>query len=312
MRVDDPAAQSEVRGDGAAGAVGDVLAYCPFCMYDLRGLSGASCPECGGALDREQAGRSSLPWLHRAGGLWARLRAFFGTCVFVTFRQKRFYAEMVRPVDLKAALRFRSQVVLFSFFALVLPFFAAYLFDAGLVRKDLYDWVDALEGLRRDNAAMWVGLLSYGALALWLYLVGLTGLHTYWFHPKSMPVAMQDRALALSYYAWAPLAWLVVPSLLGVGVVLLMALAESFGALRKEIQTVGWIVVLAAFVLIAVVFAMVVSNLVRLAHRLARRTWVGTLGMLGVTWFGAIGLGAVLFVGLPLLMRFVYLMVATL
>lgn len=39
----------------------DQVLYCPACDYDLRALTGAICPECGAAIDRELLQRSPIP-----------------------------------------------------------------------------------------------------------------------------------------------------------------------------------------------------------------------------------------------------------
>jgi hypothetical protein len=54
----------------------------------------------------------------------------------------------------------------------------------------------------------WIGTLPL-ALGIWLFFV--TGIGSYWFHPKSLSIVRQNRAVALSYYACGPLAYLPVP-----------------------------------------------------------------------------------------------------
>jgi hypothetical protein len=41
-----------------------------------------------------------------------------------------------------------------------------------------------------------------------LFLFGMTGVASYFFHPKSLSIVRQNRALALSYYACGPLAYM--------------------------------------------------------------------------------------------------------
>jgi hypothetical protein len=40
-----------------------------------------------------------------------------------------------------------------------------------------------------------------------LFLMAMTGACSYFFHPRSLPIVQQNRAIALSYYACAPLAY---------------------------------------------------------------------------------------------------------
>jgi hypothetical protein len=58
-----------------------------------------------------------------------------------------------------------------------------------------------------------------GTMLWWLFLYTWTGLHTYWLHPRSLSVERQNRAIALGYYACAPLA--LLPVTLPAGLVIL-------------------------------------------------------------------------------------------
>jgi hypothetical protein len=51
-----------------------------------------------------------------------------------------------------------------------------------------------------------MALLPLGAGCLWLFLFTATGAASYFFHPRSISIERQNRAIALSYYACAPLA----------------------------------------------------------------------------------------------------------
>lgn len=79
----------------APGAARLEDAYCPQCGYQLRGLTSACCPECGFDLAVVRDPVSRIPWVHRTR--IGRLRAYFQTDWFVTWRRKEFYLEIVRP-----------------------------------------------------------------------------------------------------------------------------------------------------------------------------------------------------------------------
>jgi hypothetical protein len=44
------------------------------------------------------------------------------------------------------------------------------------------------------------------AAGLFLWIFTASAVHTYFFHPRTLPVILQNRAIALAYYAAAPLA----------------------------------------------------------------------------------------------------------
>jgi len=82
-------------------------------------------------------------------------------------------------------------------------------------------------------ASIWPVAVLLVALAL--ALLAATDITSYFFRPRDEPVHLQNRALALSHYASAPLAWTFIPlalgfagysierthALLGVGVIML-------------------------------------------------------------------------------------------
>lgn len=284
----------------------DMPRYCPFCLYNLRGLGAAeSCPECGESLEIDGESRSSIPWNSRVGPI--PLMAFMRTCTFVTFRQKQFCAELARPCDLRSAVQFRLCLSLLVSIAAVLPITFYYLLES----EQDSGWATWVDELYDSHPWWWWGGLIYGLLAAILSAIAATGLHTYWFHPRALPEILRDRGLALSQYACAPLAWLIVPSVLFSALLLLGKLLEEDGKLHEfqPIITPSLFVILALAVL---VLALTASNLVRLAVRLAHRGWP-VIGMLLATClFGVVGIAALLFVALPLAILFVVVVFMTL
>ncbi len=78
--------------------------FCQDCGYNLRGLTGARCPECGHSLETIRALESQIPWVYRKEQGW--FRAYWRTVWLVMFRQRRFCEEMARPVSFDDAQRF--------------------------------------------------------------------------------------------------------------------------------------------------------------------------------------------------------------
>lgn len=166
--------------------------YCPHCGYDLRTLSTDACPECGGVVDVEALKKSQIPWTYRDE--IGFMRAFWRTVWRVTFKTRQFSYEIARPVDFPEARRFRTTLFAWLMLTVVLP--ASVLILFGLV------W-------DTNTLSLVVALPSVvgAAAVLSLFLFAFTGVHTYWFHPRHLSVEQQNRALALSYYACAPLAF---------------------------------------------------------------------------------------------------------
>jgi len=169
--------------------------FCQECGYNLRGLTGDRCPECGHSLEAVRSRVSRLPWVHRAE--LGRCRAYWRTVWFVMFRHKRFYEEVARPVSYTDAQRFRWVSVLHVY----LPILAGTLLLYALV------WPTPFEDAFFDEAFRAVWPMAVLHVCILLLLAAATGLPSYFFHPRDIPVEQQNRAIAMSYYACAALAW---------------------------------------------------------------------------------------------------------
>jgi hypothetical protein len=185
---------------------------CPSCGYDLRGITSDHCPECGVIVDRQATSLSRIPWEHtRHIGYF---RAYWRTNLLTVLRPRVLAEEMNRPVDLRAARRFRRATVFLAWVPLAA--WTIYLY----VRRFQPDFSP-----RYSSRLGWTLELSCVATALfaiWLFLLGVSGACSYFFHPRRMPVARQNRAVALSHYACAPMAWIWLPALmLAVGIAVL-------------------------------------------------------------------------------------------
>lgn len=209
---------------GVGSATIDPQLYCPGCGYDLRGTPGDTCAECGCKFDRASLSRSSIPWENAAEiGSW---RAFWRTAWIFTFRLKKMRNEAAREISYSRARRFWVICVLIAWVALSIPLSAIRATDPsfGLAETPLADLVSN----NRFFAAPPSGTLNELALctvagfrlrptpylSLLLWLAALVPVVTYFFHPRSIPIVRQNRAIALSYYVSAPLAWVPIGVLL--------------------------------------------------------------------------------------------------
>lgn len=199
--------------------------FCPRCDYSLRGIDCDRCPECGESIDRATLARSRLPWVHRRQ--IGRIRAYWRTVWTVTFRPLQLAQEMSRPVSLANARWFWF----INAMLLALP--------AGLIWGIFLEVTDpefreliymtAGEAMLTAPAAPGAGgappiippslFLPLGVAliqpwiaggCLLLFLLMATAMPSYLAHPPRLPVVRQNRAIALSFYAGAPLAWLPV------------------------------------------------------------------------------------------------------
>lgn len=250
--------------------------YCPRCGYNLRGLTGGICPECGDDVSAVRSARSVIPWTYRKAKSEARRPfrlaptaslMFVKTAWMAMFARRRLCVEISREASFADARAFRRWVVGLAW----LPFLGA---GALLVLNCLAGtwrratWID---DIARE---IWpVAVLVVGAL---LGLAAMTGLPSYWFHPKDTPVRFQNRAIALSYYACAPLAFFVVPSAL-------QATAQLFSSVeRVSILASGLAIAVTLFVLFEWWYG-VVAMLRILMPQHRRRMWSAAL-LLPLLW----------------------------
>ncbi len=175
----------------------EVDLYCPKCGYNLRGLTGNRCPECGDDITIIRERKSQIPWLYRdKEGL---LRAYWKTVWLVMGRNERFCLEIGREIDEGEARRFRRMTLLFAYVPFVLVTLA--LFGAGFLPPD-------------PETFVYAGVVHLGIVAC---LLVITLLPYYTLYHPSVPIEMQHRAALLTLYTCAPLAWLFVPGLLAIG-----------------------------------------------------------------------------------------------
>lgn len=180
------------------GPAGDLLAgdahfYCPNCGYDLRGGVSDRCPECGHAIDPAALSTSQIPWSHRKTiGL---RRAYWRTLKLLLRPSRTLAAEIARPVDYRDAQYFRFMTILTSSIPMI-AVLAAWWFTAGRRERELTFIPHALRPLQAAGGC----IVVIACIALIAALTSITGTPSYFFHPRSLPVIQQNRAVALSYY----------------------------------------------------------------------------------------------------------------
>ena len=209
--------------------------FCQECGYNLRGLTSDRCPECGYRLDSVRSTVSGIPWTYRRESGW--LKTYWKTVWMVMFRHKRFCEELARPVAYADSQAFRWMTILHVFVPVLAAAILAY----------PASWPAPFNDRLLDEAfvAIWPAALLLGCFLL--FLVGATGLPSYYFHPPEVPVEQQNRAVAMSYYAAAALAWTPLSFLIGLAGMGLLprhrVLGEALvalGMLLPGAQVVAW------------------------------------------------------------------------
>jgi len=189
-------------------------ARCPDCTYDLRGSTSARCPECGLLLDVLRSLQPQIAWARRSEIGW--FRAYWKTVWNACMRPKLFCLEMLRPVSYADAQAFRWVSALHA----VVP-----VLSLAVILLALGATFDSDENIMNEPGAGWT---LCGMVVWFLLMVALMpGLASYFFQSKCLTTEQQNRAIALSYYAWAP--WAAAPVSLVVILVLLPFWCSNLG-----------------------------------------------------------------------------------
>ena len=270
--------------------------YCVQCGYHLRGVVGERCPECGYALAGLRSTKSGLPWAHRRD--IGRLRAYWATVWAVTVRTRKFCEEHAREVSYRDARLFQWVTILHALPALTLALWVQILH----LRHHLEQQLASQQGTFRplgpsiiDQAILenWPWVVVTACLVV--FFVAITGVPSYFFHPRENPTVKQNAGIALSYYAAAPLAIVLV-----IGIVV-AAIIYRPGFIERDASS-SWqllnAVSIAALVALPLLWW---YNLLRLAKGMMpelRRTHVYVGVLIPIVW---LLLGGLILIVLPAL-----------
>jgi hypothetical protein len=178
------------RSDVTPAALADEV-RCPECGYDVRGSTSPRCPECGFGLDALRTKESQLPWTYRREMGW--FKAYWKTVWLVLRQPKRLDLEMARPVSYADSQSFRWVTFLHAY----VPFLLGSI--AWGIADHVYRW--------HEGEGMWWMLGGVQVFFATLFLL-LPGIASYSFARQGLSVEQENRAIALSYYAWAVLAFM--------------------------------------------------------------------------------------------------------
>ncbi len=232
-------------------SVSDVEMLCPDCGYDLRGSDSARCSECGlDVSELRHSGLARLPWERRRE--LGAVRAYLRTVWMTTSHPKWFARAALMSGGYADARRFQLVNVVLGTLGLTATALA-------LLRPAPRVWDSALALGIWFPIAMLVGLF--------LSLLLMTGVPSYFFHPRQFTVRRQNRCVALSYYASAPLVLALPVALLSTLCVVVAVNCPSF-SLGQMLA-----VLIAASLPTCVVAGLVfdVSHAARALHLPARR-----------------------------------------
>lgn len=304
-----------IPGTSPASISADVDLICPECGYDLRGIESGRCPECGQELDRDKLRRSSIPWSYRHEiGTW---KAYWRTVEMVIRRPGLVAADVTRSVSLEDAQKFRRVT---AFVAASVPI--ALLLFAYVKALDLLSGPPIVSAMFFNPSSAdpnpplpaWYTLgwfLEFAvvliiAASVWLFFFAVSGVASYFFHPAGLPVVRQNRAVALSHYACAPLAITPLTALLAAA----FCAAQIYDWFNRKSM---------AFILAALTSVMIVALIVqslatiaaplRLLVRTTRCSGLRVLAMaiaLPICWTV---LGAIVLIGIPAAAAFIALVV---
>lgn len=194
--------------------------YCPGCRYHLFGIISDRCPECGYSLSYLTCETSSIPWENRRE--IGRVKAYCQTVWFMFFRRQRFAEQYAKTVIYRDARIFQLVTIGLVFVPIVI---VAIVFSTTIISE-----------IQQSNTSnnplpfptmntnpviwellykeVWPMMLLLGCI--FLCLLSVTGIASYFFHPKELSIHRQNNAIALSYYTCAPLPALMI-SLIVIG-----------------------------------------------------------------------------------------------
>ncbi len=233
---------------------------------------------------------SRLPWTHRQR--IGYFRAYWRTLILGTFKTPDLANELSRPVSFRDAQLFRFITIAVGWVPLAI---ASLILALVFQKQGTFIWSGIGMNAMSSSVNMFAldvlwplgaGITVPGVfpLSLLMFLILLSGVSSYFFHPRSMAPKLQNRGVAMSYYACAAIAFLPVMLLIA-GVATAIANTDfadtSFGFTVTAI--LGMLAGSAPLVLLFIWWV----NTLRLYQRATHATWPRTTmvaALLPVLW----------------------------
>ena len=175
--------------------------FCQECGYNLRGSTSNRCSECGNPLDSIRSQTSCIPWTHRKE--IGYFKAYWKTVFWTSIRYKRFCEELAKPLSYKDSQSFRWVTIAHVWVPLLILTLVA-CFDQ--------KYVHIGSTLNQLFSEVWPVLVSH--VTFIGMLLAITGVPSYFFDSRKLPVAQRNSAIAMSYYCTGSLAWFAIPVIL--------------------------------------------------------------------------------------------------
>ncbi len=290
----------------------DVIEFtCATCGYILHGIDSARCPECG-TLIRRDLHSTRIPWELRSGrGI---VRGFFQTIWQIFRLSGRLHAASDQAqVSYRSAQGFRWIVIGLLALPVTLAWVGLqYHTDfLGKAAKSL-NFAMVANGPGGDTELGLVWARGFTLTATFpagslLFLVLVTGLPSYCFHPRRLAMDEQNRAVALSYYASGTLLLWDIALLLA-GLTAWIQWENQWG--QGRMHSTQWLLFSAAWLTVgSTAVATVLINwltVLRFHSTATGCSWRGWLAMLLIVPLIWIFSAAVCFGAMPWLVGVVY------